>query len=113
SEASNTRVMLELRVRACHVYGRFTAKANKRPDFTLADAMEHPRRDLDRITMPPMTYAQEKDKWQTRWPAAVKFIEQNRLNEFFDGEAADIGIVMQGGLYNGAVRALSLDGLAD
>ena len=33
SEASNTPVMLMLRIRACHVYGRFTAKANKRPTF--------------------------------------------------------------------------------
>ena len=30
SEASNTPVMLELRIRACHVYGSFTAKDNVR-----------------------------------------------------------------------------------
>ena len=30
SEASNTPVMLELRIRACHVYGRFSAKDNRR-----------------------------------------------------------------------------------
>ena len=34
SEASNTPVMLELRIRACHVTGRFDAKQNKRPDLT-------------------------------------------------------------------------------
>src|SRR6202046_2833572 len=45
SEASNTPVMLELRIRACHVYGRFVAKDNVRPKFTLRDAMENPRRD--------------------------------------------------------------------
>src|SRR5213082_3051989 len=39
SEASNTPVMLELRVRACHVHGRFIAKNNVRPTFTLKDAM--------------------------------------------------------------------------
>jgi indolepyruvate ferredoxin oxidoreductase alpha subunit len=113
SEASNTPVMLMLRIRACHVYGRFTARANKRPEFTLTDALEHPQRDLSRIAMPPMTYVQEKDKWDRRWPAAVKFIEQHKLNEFFDGEAGDIGIVVQGGLYNTTIRALSLLGLAD
>src|ERR1700710_2348227 len=37
SEASNTPVMLELRVRACHVYGRFEAKDNVRPAFQLKD----------------------------------------------------------------------------
>ena len=113
SEVSNTPVMLELRIRACHVYGRFKTKANKRPEFTLADALENPRRDLSRIAMPPMTYVHEKDKWERRWPAAVKYIQDNQLNEFFDGEASDIGIVVQGGLYNTTVRALTLNGLAD
>src|SRR6188508_3728199 len=113
SEASNTPVMLMLRIRACHVYGRFTTKANKRPEFTLVDALENPRRDLNRIAMPPMTYVHEKDKWEQRWPAAVKFVEDHRLNEFFDGEANDIGIVLQGGVYNTTIRALMLNGLAD
>src|SRR5215469_4409509 len=36
SEASNTPVMLMLRIRACHVYGSFTAKENRRPSFALA-----------------------------------------------------------------------------
>src|ERR1700691_2453648 len=42
SEASNTPVMLMLRIRACHVYGRFTTKANKRPAFSAADALAAP-----------------------------------------------------------------------
>src|SRR5438105_1417060 len=69
SEASNTPVMLMLRIRACHVYGHFTTKANKRAEFGLADALERPHRDLNRIAMPPMTYVHEKDKWDKRWPA--------------------------------------------
>src|SRR6187431_161974 len=48
SEASSTPVMLQLRIRACHVYGRFTTKANRRPEFGLTDALENPRRDLSR-----------------------------------------------------------------
>src|SRR5262249_46081984 len=36
SEASNTPVMLEVRIRTCHVHGKFAAKDNKRPPFTLA-----------------------------------------------------------------------------
>jgi indolepyruvate ferredoxin oxidoreductase alpha subunit len=43
----------------------------------------------------------------------VKFIEDNKLNEFFDGDLSDIGIVMQGGMYNTTLRALELAGLAD
>src|SRR5215468_8337651 len=42
SEASNTPVMLEVRIRSCHVHGRFIAKDNQRPPFTLAQALENP-----------------------------------------------------------------------
>src|SRR5215210_2588540 len=85
SEVSNTPVMLELRIRACHVHGRFKTKDNVRPSFTLQDAMENPQRDTSRIPLPPATYLHEKEKIEKRWPAAVRFIEQEKLNEFFDG----------------------------
>jgi indolepyruvate ferredoxin oxidoreductase alpha subunit len=113
SEATNTPVMLEVRIRACHVHGRFAASDNVRPSYTLRDAMENPRRQTDRIVLPPASYLHEKEKVEKRWPAAVKFIEENRLNEFFDGDLSDIGIVMQGGMYNTTLRALELCGLAD
>jgi indolepyruvate ferredoxin oxidoreductase alpha subunit len=113
SEATNTPVMLEVRIRACHVHGRFETKDNVRPAYTLRDAMENPRRQTDRIVLPPASYLHEKEKIEKRWPAAVKFIEDNKLNEFFDGDLTDIGIAMQGGMYNTTLRALELAGLAD
>jgi indolepyruvate ferredoxin oxidoreductase alpha subunit len=113
SEASNTAVMLELRIRACHVYGSFVAKDNVRPDYTRLDALAQPVRDFTRIALPPYTYMHEQEKIQQRWPAAVKFIKDNKLNEFFDGEVSDIGIVMQGGMYNNTLRAMEILGLAD
>jgi indolepyruvate ferredoxin oxidoreductase alpha subunit len=113
SEASNTPVMMMLRIRACHVYGHFKTKNNVRPSYGLTDALENPRRDLSRIAMPPMTYVHEKDKWEVRWPQAVKFIQDNHLNEFFDGSVDDIGIVVQGGVYNTTIRALTLNNLSD
>jgi indolepyruvate ferredoxin oxidoreductase alpha subunit len=113
SEASNTPVMLELRIRACHVYGSFTARDNARGAFTLKDALEHPVRDPNRVVLPPASYLHEREKVEKRWPAAVRFIEAHKLNEVFDGEADDIGIVMQGGMYNTALRALEILGLAD
>ena len=113
SEASNTPVMLELRIRACHVYGSFGARDNVRPAFGLRDALANPVRDSDRIVLPPASYRQEKDKIEKRWPAAVRFIQEHALNEFFDGDADEIGIVMQGGMYNTALRALAVLGLAD
>eukprot|EP01030_Chromulinospumella_sphaerica_P027973 gene27973-28278_t len=33
SEASNTPVMVEVRIRGCHVHGRFMAKDNKSPSY--------------------------------------------------------------------------------
>lgn len=113
SEASNTPVMLMLRIRACHVYGRFTAKANRSPPFSVADALAAPSRDYGRIILPPSTYAQEKEKIEKRFPAAVRFVADRKMNDFFPGETNDIGIVLQGGLYNTTLRALELLGCAD
>ena len=113
SEVSHTPVMLEVRIRACHVHGRFMAKDNKRPGFTLRQALENPRRDTDRIVLPPASYLHEREKVEQRWPAAVKFIKERKLNEFFGPETADVGIVVQGGMYNSVMRSLQQLGLAD
>ena len=112
SEATNTPVMLELRIRACHVYGRFTASDNVRPSFTLAEAMEHPVRDAARIVLPPASYLHEQEKVQRRWPAAQQFIQQHCLNETFAAGTQDFGIILQGGMYNTTIRALELLGLS-
>lgn len=113
SEASNTPVMLELRIRACHVYGRFTAKDNRRPAFTVQDAADAPVRDLNRIVLPPMNFAHEHEKIRERWPKAVEYVKRARLNEFLGGTSGDVGIIVQGGLYNTLMRGLELLGLAD
>src|ERR1700689_502541 len=73
SGASHSPVMLMLRIRACHVYGRFTAKANRPPAFSAADALASPSRDYSRIILPPSTFAQEKEKIVERLPAALRF----------------------------------------
>jgi indolepyruvate ferredoxin oxidoreductase, alpha subunit len=113
SEASHTPVMLELRIRACHVHGRFVAKDNVRPTFTLKDAMESPRRDTSRIVLPPSSFLHEQEKIHQRWPAAQQFIQQHGLNELFAEGKQDVGIIMQGGMYNTAIRSLELLGLAN
>src|ERR1700736_6258184 len=113
SEASNTPVMLEVRIRACHVHGRFIAKDNKKPSFTLREALENPRRDSERVVLPPASYLHEREKIEQRWPAAVRFIKERKLNEFFGPETADVGIIVQGGMYNSVMRALQQLGLAD
>ncbi len=113
SEASHTPVMLMMRVRACHMHGRFVARNNRRPPFTATDALANPHRSYDRIILPPSTYLQEQEKINDRWPAAVKFITDHGLNEIHGGDDGDIGIALQGGLYNAVLRALERLGLAD
>ncbi|MCE9657591.1 MAG: indolepyruvate ferredoxin oxidoreductase subunit alpha [Burkholderiales bacterium] len=113
SEASHTPVMLMLRIRACHVHGRFVAEANRTASFLAGDALAAPRRDTARIALPPATYVHEQEKIKERWPAALRYIEEHRLNEFFAEGASDIGIVVQGGNYNTLVRSLERLGLAD
>src|SRR6187431_3833452 len=111
SEATNTPVMLEVRIRACHVHGRFETKDNVRPTFPLARALDAPSRDTNRIVLPPASFLHEKEKIEQRWPAAVEFIHARGMNETFDGDIDDIGIIMQGGMYNGVITALREAGL--
>ncbi|WP_427026305.1 thiamine pyrophosphate-dependent enzyme (plasmid) [Aureimonas ureilytica] len=113
SEASNTPVMLQVGIRSCHVHGEFVAKDNKRPAFTLKDAVENPKRDVNRIVLPPAAYVHEKEKLEKRWPAAVEFVASRKLNEHFGPETGRVGLVLQGGLYNSVMRALQHLGLAD
>src|SRR3984957_3985171 len=113
SEASSTPVMLQVRIRACHVHGQFVAKDNQRPKYTLRQALENPVRDVNRIVLPPANFMHEKDKLERRWPAAVAFIKERKLNETFGPAEAEIGIVMLGGMYNSVMRSLQQLGLAD
>jgi indolepyruvate ferredoxin oxidoreductase, alpha subunit len=113
SEISSTPVMLELRIRACHVQGSFRTKANQPPPISKKALLAEPDFDYNRICLPPATYLQEKLKVDVRWPAAVRYIKEHALNEVFPGEMQDIGIICQGGLYNAVIRALHTLGLAD
>ncbi len=113
SEATNTPVMLELRVRSCHLYGAFACKDNVTPDFTPGIAQNNPQRDVNRIVLPPASFQHEREKIAQRLPAALKFIREHRLNEFLGGATGEVGIIVQGGLYNTLMRALELLGLAD
>ncbi|MCE8555334.1 indolepyruvate ferredoxin oxidoreductase subunit alpha [Ruegeria pomeroyi] len=113
SEASNTPVMLMVRIRSCHVTGQFACADNQRPPLSVRDALSEPRRDFARVVLPPMSYQHERDKVENRWPAAERFITEQGLNEMFGPETAPVGMVVQGGMYNGVIRALQRLGLAD
>ncbi|MCA3486369.1 MAG: indolepyruvate ferredoxin oxidoreductase subunit alpha [Rhodobacter sp.] len=113
SEASNSPVMLMVRIRSCHVTGTFTTRDNRRPALSVREALSAPRSDFARVVLPPMSYVHEQDKVKNRWPAAERYVLDHRLNERFGPQQAPVGIVVQGGMYNGVVRALQRLGLAD
>lgn len=113
SEASNTPVMLMVRIRSCHVTGSFATKDNVPPPLTVKEAIAKPQSDFKRVVLPPWSYIHEQDKIAKRWPAAEKFIMEKGLNEVFGPDKAKLGIVVQGGMYNGLIRSLQRLGLAD
>src|SRR5881409_2966316 len=46
SEASNTPVMLELRIRACHLHGSFATRDNRAAEFSRKNTLENPDFDF-------------------------------------------------------------------
>jgi len=114
SEASHAPVMLELRIRACHATGEFAAKDNVKAAFSGLNPLTGPPRfNYARLSHPPVTFVQEKLKVEERLPAARAFIREQKLNELLEGDIADAGIIIMGGLTNSVLRALERMGLAD
>ena len=114
SEASNTPVMMELRIRTCHVQGSFQTKANIAPKISSVHLQQSaPEFSYAKLAHPPATYAQEKLKYESRMPAARRFIVDAALNEQWAGEPTGVGLIVQGGLYNTLIRALDVLGLTN
>lgn len=114
SEASNTPVMVELRIRTCHVQGSFKTKNNQAPAISSVHLQQNPPAfNYDRLSHPPSTFAHEKLKYESRMPAARRFIMEEGLNEQWDAESVGLGLIVQGGLYNTLIRALQELGLTD
>jgi indolepyruvate ferredoxin oxidoreductase, alpha subunit len=114
SEHSNMPVMMELRIRACHVKGTFKCKSNVAPDISTLHLQSEPAPfNYSKLAHPPVTFPQEKLKYEKRIPAARQYIAEHELNELFLGQHKHLGLIVQGGLYNTLIRALQQFGLAD
>src|SRR5882672_6620067 len=113
SEACNEPVLVSISIRACHMRGTLTCRDNVRPAISMRSPLETPSFSLERINLPPFTYAMEARKFEHRLPAARRYIVERGLNEHRPGAESHLGIVMQGGLWNTTVRGLHLLGLAD
>jgi indolepyruvate ferredoxin oxidoreductase alpha subunit len=114
SEASGMPAILQLRIRACHVRGSFVCKDNVAPAISARHLLDAPAGfDYARLAHPPVTFGHEKLKAAERIPAARRAIAERGLNESFAGRRGDVGLIVQGGLYNSVVGALTRLGLAD
>lgn len=114
SEASNMPAIMELRIRACHVRGSFEARDNRAPAISTKSLMDDPAGfDYSRLAHAPALFQHEKLKYEERIPAARRYIVEHGLNELRPGKMDELGLIVQGGLYNTLVRALQQFGLAD
>jgi indolepyruvate ferredoxin oxidoreductase alpha subunit len=114
SEASHAPVMLELRIRACHVTGSFAASDNRRGVYSGQNRVPGPVKfEYGRLAHPPVTFVHERKKVEERMPAARTFIREHKLNEVLPGDASDVGIIVMGGLTSSVLRALARLDLAD
>jgi indolepyruvate ferredoxin oxidoreductase alpha subunit len=113
SEACNEPVLFSIRIRACHMRGTLLCKDNVRPAISRLSPLAAPSFSLERINLPPFTYAMEGKKFTERLPAARRYIVEHRLNEHLLGSESHLGIIMQGGMWNGVARGLNVLGLAD
>jgi indolepyruvate ferredoxin oxidoreductase alpha subunit len=113
SEVCHQPVFFSIRIRACHMRGTLPCRDNVRPRISMLSPLGAPAFSLERINLPPFTYAMEAQKFERRLPAARRYIVERGLNEHHPGTEPQLGIVMQGGLWNTTLRGLHALGLAD
>ena len=107
--------MLELRIRACHVRGSFVCKDNVAPALSTrhadrrAGALRLRAAGASAGDLRPREAEGRARAFRRR--AATS--RSTGSTSIFDGAQRDVGLIVQGGLYNALVRALQQLGLAD
>ena len=106
--------MMQMRIRACHLQGRFKTKDNVKPNIsTINKTSQVAEQNYDLIAHPPSTYLQEKLKYEERIDKARQFIADKKINEIIKGDMNEVGIIVQGGLYNNLICSLEEMSLSD
>ena len=114
SELSSVPVMMQMRIRTCHLQGRFITKDNVSPIISSVNKTDQiADHNYDLIAHPPSTYLQEKLKYDERIKRAKEFILDKNINEIIEGETLDTGIIIQGGLFNNLICSLEEMGLSN
>ena len=97
----NTPVMLEVRIRACHVHGRFVAKDNKRPSLHACA-----RRWKIRAATPTASCCRRPPTCTSRRRSSSAGRRRSNSSRSASStnssvpRSAEVGIVVQGGMYN-------------
>jgi indolepyruvate ferredoxin oxidoreductase alpha subunit len=107
SEASSTPVMAEVRIRACHMRGRFAAKDNIHPAISTLHAADEARIRLRPHLPAPEHLCAGAGQGEPPLPAARDFIVARGMNEWLAGGPRRGRIIVQGGHTNTLLRALS------
>src|SRR5262249_34851427 len=66
SGAGHEPVFFSIRIRACHLRGTMVCKDNVRPAISMRSPLDAPSFDIERINLPPFTYAMEGRKFTER-----------------------------------------------
>ena len=113
SEYSNMPVMFLLSTRIAHIRNKMICSDNVNPAISTLNPLDDLITDIEKIPIPPYTRQQEKIKYHQRIPAAIEFIKNSDINEYFDGDNKRIGIITHGTVYNSVMRSLTYFGEAD
>src|SRR5437588_611085 len=92
SEACNEPVLFSIRIRACHMRGTLECRDNVRPAISMRSPLEAPSFSLERINLPPFTYAMEARKFEQRLPAARRYILERELKALAHEARLDVEI---------------------
>ena len=106
--------MLEVRIRACHVHGRFIAKDNKKPSVHAAPGAgkSAPRHQAHRAAAGLLSARAGEDRAALARRGQIhQGAQAQRILR--PAKRGDVGIIVQGGMYNSVMRALQQLGLAD
>ena len=106
SEYSNMPTMFILSMRNANIRGKMIAHDNREPKVSTINQLTDVILDIETVALPPYVLEHQKKKYSERMPAAVEFIENAEMNEFFDGSRSDIGIITHGHIYNSLIRCL-------
>ena len=65
-------------------------------NISLKQPLQEREFDHERGVHAPSTFKREKKRTKQRAPVAINFVRDSQLNEFFDGENTDLGIIVPG-----------------